>query len=150
MAALWGYLWEQWAVTTEQAAREAKEKLGPRERALVQGFAQEVSEVLQELQALEERIEKGAPNPPAFRDVFKSILSKLYTVATTGPALAGQVPVTLLNRIWSNALQAFTAFLERKASDLDVDSWSIGASFGFPSGVTGTLTVTFRSKYYTK
>lgn len=146
----WGYLWSQWDRMNKELQGEAKEKLRPRERALIGAFDQEIREVLRELEELEEKIRVGAPNPPAYRDVFKSILNKLYTVASSGPTAAGQLPAALLNRLWSSALEAFTGFLERQGSALQVEGWSIGASFGFPAGVSGTLTVNFRAQSFKK
>lgn len=141
----WEELRENWKALEEELEREMA-PLAPREVGVIVGFYREVEQdVLTPLQHLEERIKKeGSPNPPVLADVFKSILGRFYTLASSGPLLAGELQVRLLNRIWHSAVEALTSFLERQAEKVGVESWSLGATVGFPSGVSGTVMVTFR------
>jgi len=122
-----------------------EDRLMPRQEALIAGFASELNTVLDELEKLEREIErKGNPPAPAFREAFKRILNRFYSIAVSGPGLAEGIAVKRLNEVWGYGIEAVTSFLERNAKAVGVESWSIAATVGFPSGVSGTVAVEFK------
>lgn len=125
---------------------EKMARLTPRERGLIEGFADELlSGVFVRLEELEKEIvEKGVGSPdPVFRERFKGIFNVFNTIAANEPGLRQGRAFGRLNDVWGRGIEAITGFLERQAGTVGVQSWGISASVGFPSGVTGTVSITF-------
>lgn len=142
----WTELWENWHSVNKDLEAEV-EKLDPLEASAIAAFYKTVEqEVLRPLETLENAISTGGPNPPAFSDAFKGLLALFHDLARGGVSVTGRVPVHMLNRIWRQGIAAITSFLKRHAADVMVDSWRIGATVGFPLGVSGTVTVNFRQR----
>lgn len=62
------------------------------------------------------------------------------------PPLREGIPNRFLNEAWECGIRGLTNFLERRARAVGIEGWSIGATVGFPSGVSGTVIVNFKAK----
>ena len=144
-------IWERVRDRLQRMREEVREdekmaRLTPRECGLIEGFADELlSGVFVRLEDLEKEIEeKGVGSPdPVFRERFKNIFNIFHTIAVNEPGLRQGRALGRLNDVWGLGIEAITGFLERRAGAVGVESWSIGASVGFPSGVTGTVSINF-------
>lgn len=118
-----------------------------KQTGLIVGMAVDIEKkiigILEELDVEIEQQGINSPDPGA-REKFKALLGALHSLAVSGPGLVEGVGAERLNAVWNCAIQAVTFFLERRAGAVGVDSWNIGASFGFPSGVSGMVSANFR------
>jgi len=126
--------------------------LPPREAGLVEGFVDELSLVLDDLSSLEaEASARNEPlklgDDPALSERFKDLYRRFIDVASKGPGAVSSKALELVNKAWGAGLRSFTSFLERYAHVVGVDSRSMGAAVGFPSGVTTTLTLSFKVRH---
>lgn len=126
-----------------------KEKYGIGEFGLVLDFNMQIKNTVNQLEAIEKKIEaEGINSPdPAIRDSFKSFLGILHSIVYY--PIGGHVMTVAakegLQKIWNFAILAITSFLERRAEAVGAENWSLAASIGFPMGVSGTVSVTFRT-----
>ena len=108
-----------------------------------------LTEHIVDLRLLEEEAQTTSANPDKVEDLqgrLYGVLSRLNTsigkfqYAVTGlssPALR------ILTRVWNWFASKMLGILLRMKSPLKIQSWSIGATGGFPMGITTTITVTF-------
>ncbi len=128
----------------------ADPKLDKFEKMIIDDFADRVSKVLIEFEALEK---EGAaiPNPgpfdPEFRKKFCNIFSSFINIPSgfiTGLRL-GFTSVNRLQELWTMALHSIEGIVERQQNRAGIESWGLSLGIGFPLGVSGTLSVTFKN-----
>lgn len=143
----WKGIWLGFNSLEERVERDWEGgRLTGSQAGLIRGFISDLKDVLSELEKLEvEIVSKGIKSPdPVVRDVFKDIFNRLHSIAIgTSPLREGK-PNWLLNEVWGHGIKAATNFLERRAEEIGVESWSLGATVGFPSGVSGTIIINFK------
>ena len=93
--------------------------------------------------------EGGNPGIETIRKTFNKTIVGLQAIPAalatlpTGVSL-GRGITDRLNTIWGAALAAFDEFIRPQKEQLGIDSWSLGASGGFPFGISATFTITFK------
>lgn len=114
------------------------------EREIVRDFGSRLQVALVEMES-DFAKHKGAN--PTVREYFIDALAQLQAIPSLIPrGLAlGKHAIEFLLRAWTIGLKFIDAFIKKNKEALSIDSWSIGASTGFPSGVAATFSVSFKS-----
>ncbi len=127
-----------------------EERLTAKEAGLISGFSADLEKVLNDFEELEKEITLSTgssdlldPSNSEIRKKFKELLNRFLSLPVSMPGLWEGMGNRKLNEVWGYGLEAVTAFLERRARVVGVKSWSVGATVGFPTGVSGTITVNF-------
>ena len=135
---------------TDRVKEDVKEeRLTAKEAGLISGFSADLEKVLNEFEELEKEITLSTsssdldPSNLEIRKKFKELLNLFLSLPVSMPGLWEGMGNRKLNEIWGYGLEAVTGFLERRARVVGVKSWSVGATVGFPTGVSGTITVNF-------
>jgi len=124
------------------------------ERDILEDFAKEMTMVLAEIEELKARIEESRASParvnPDLLRRFKDILHRFLAIPTWIGSRTAAIRVEgkateYLQKIWISGLRAIENFIENYKEELAVESWGISASVGFPLGLSGTISVTFKT-----
>lgn len=111
------------------------------------GFSADLEKVLNEFEELEKEITLGTGSSDLdssnseIRKRSKEVLNCFLSLPVSMPGLWEEMGNRKLNEVWGYGLEAVTGFLERRARVVGVKSWSVGATVGFPTGISGTITV---------
>ena len=117
-------------------------RLSQLERDVVQDFA---GELQLGLHTMEQTYEDHKGENLTVREYFYASLQRILAVpARLQSQMVGPHALGFMNKAWEITLQAVERFVEAHKEKLQIDSWSIGATFGFPVGVSGTISVTFK------
>ncbi len=114
------------------------------EREEIRNFGSRLQIVLAEM---ESDFEKHKGENPTVRELFIDALAQLQAIPSLVPKgiILGKRSVEFLLRVWTIAVNFLDAFIKEHKEALQIDSWTIGATTGFPSGVAATIAVTFKS-----
>lgn len=120
------------------------------EKALIEDFADKVSKVLAEFESLEkegEYIPDHNPFSSDLRKKFTKYFSSFLDIPSgfvTGLKL-GYTSVQIFQNIWAIALNKVGETIESEQQRIGIENWGLSLGVGFPMGVSGTISVTFKN-----
>jgi len=121
------------------------------EQVLIKDFASRVSIVLTELEKFEMKgksISNQNPFNSDFRKWFKQIFSSFIAIPSRlaiGIRL-GSASIDHFQKIWAIALERIGETIEQEHVKLGIKEWGLSLGVGFPIGVSGTISVTFKNE----
>jgi len=119
------------------------------EKAIIEDFASRVSLVLTELENFEtegKSMPQDALNTD-FRSKFNQTFYSFLGIPTTVPTIK-LLPTSVehLQKIWIIALNRVMETIEKEQVKIGIKDWSLIQGVGFPVGVGGTISVTFKGE----
>ncbi len=121
----------------------------PWEKAIIEDFADKVSKVLAEFESFEE---EGGSLPQDvlntdFRSKFNQAFYSFLGIPATVPTIK-LLPMSVehLQEIWVIALNRVMETIENEQVKIGIKDWSLTHGVGFPVGVGGTISVTFKGE----
>ncbi len=114
------------------------------EREIVRDFGSRLQVALAEMEG---DFEKHKDENPTVREYFIDALAQLQSIPSLIPKgmVLGKHAQECILHVWTIGLKFVDAFVKEHQKELAIDSWSIGASAGFPVGLAAMFSVTFKS-----